>query len=321
MLSKLVKIADRMKMSEQRFTQNAPLGAESWFGCGGTADILFQPADLDDLSLFLKDTPPELPVTILGGLANTIVRDGGIRGCVIRLGKPFAEIEIRGTRIVAGAGALNGTVAAAAAKAGIGGLEFLSGIPGTVGGALRMNAGAYGREVKDALVAAFGLDRTGRSEALMLDEMHMSYRHCGAPEGIIFTAAAFEGQREDKDIVRARLKEIKERRRDTQPIAEKTGGSTFANPTAEELTAAGLPEGTRAWQLVERVGGRGLKIGGAMMSEKHCNFMINTGTATAADLEDLGDELISRVKNLLGVTLHWEIRRIGERLPPGQCPA
>ncbi len=320
MLSKLVKIADRMKMSEQRFTQNAPLGAESWFGCGGTADILFQPADIDDLSLFRKDTPPELPVTILGGLANTIVRDGGIRGCVIRLGKPFAEIEIRGTRIVAGAGALNGTVAAAAAKAGIGGLEFLSGIPGTVGGALRMNAGAYGREVKDALVAAFGLDRTGRSEALMLDEMHMSYRHCGAPEGLIFTAAAFEGQREDKDIVRARLKEIKERRRDTQPIAEKTGGSTFANPTAEELAAAGLPEGTRAWQLVERVGGRGLKIGGAMMSEKHCNFMINTGTATAADLEDLGDEIISRVKNLLGVTLHWEIRRIGERFPMGAAP-
>lgn len=321
MLSKLGKFADRRKMSEQRFTQNAPLGAESWFGCGGAADILFQPADLDDLSLFLKDTPAELPVTILGGLANTIVRDGGIRGCVIRLGKPFAEIEIRGTRIIAGAGALNGTVAAAAAKAGIGGLEFLSGIPGTVGGALRMNAGAYGREVKDALVAAFGLDRSGRSEALMLDEMHMSYRHCGAPEEIIFTAAAFEGQREDKDVVRARLKEIKERRRDTQPIAEKTGGSTFANPTAEELSAAGLPEGTRAWQLVERVGGRGLKIGGAMMSEKHCNFMINTGTATAADLEDLGDEIISRVKNLLGVTLHWEIRRIGERLPPGQPPA
>lgn len=307
-------------MSEQRFTQNAPLGAESWFGCGGAADILFQPADLDDLSLFLKDTPAELPVTILGGLANTIVRDGGIRGCVIRLGKPFAEIEIRGTRIIAGAGALNGTVAAAAAKAGIGGLEFLSGIPGTVGGALRMNAGAYGREVKDALVAAFGLDRSGRSEALMLDEMHMSYRHCGAPEGIIFTAAAFEGQREDKDVVRARLKEIKERRRDTQPIAEKTGGSTFANPTTEELAAAGLTEGTRAWQLVERVGGRGLKIGGAMMSEKHCNFMINTGTATAADLEDLGDEIISRVKNLLGVTLHWEIRRIGERFPPGASP-
>lgn len=321
MLSKLVKIADRMKMSEQRFTQNAPLGAESWFACGGTADILFQPADLDDLSMFLKDTPPELPVTILGGLANTIVRDGGIRGCVIRLGKPFAEIEVRGTRIVAGAGALNGTVAAAAAKAGIGGLEFLSGIPGTVGGALRMNAGAYGREVKDTLVAAFGLDRAGRSEALMLDEMHMSYRHCGAPEGLIFTAAAFQGDREDKEIVRARLKEIKERRRDTQPIAEKTGGSTFANPTAEELAAAGLPEGTRAWQLVERVGGRGLKIGGAMMSEKHCNFMINTGTATAADLEDLGDELISRVKNLLGLSLHWEIRRIGERQTPERTQA
>lgn len=304
-------------MADQRFTQNAPLGAESWFACGGTADILFRPADLDDLSMFLKDTPAELPVTVLGGLANTIVRDGGVRGCVIRLGRPFADIEARGTRIVAGAGALNGSVAAAAAKAGIGGLEFLSGIPGTVGGALRMNAGAYGREVKDALVAAFGLDRTGRSEALMVDDMDMRYRHCGAPEGMIFTAAAFEGERENKDVVRARLKEIKERRRDTQPIAEKTGGSTFANPTAEELAAAGLPEGMRAWQLVERVGGRGLKIGGAMMSEKHCNFMINTGTATAADLEDLGDELINRVKNLLGIGLHWEIRRIGQRLPPG----
>lgn len=316
MLSKIGKIVERAKMGDQRLTENAPLGQESWFGCGGTADLLFQPADIDDLTHFLKSAPPETPVTVLGGLANTIVRDGGVRGCVIRLGKPFADIEVRGARIVAGTGALNGSVAAAAAKAGIGGLEFLSGIPGTVGGALRMNAGAYGREVKDVLIAAFGLSRDGQAEAFMPEDMDMRYRYCGAPEGVIFTAAAFEGQRENKDVVRERLKEIKERRRQTQPISEKTGGSTFANPTAEELAVAGLPEGTRAWQLVEKVGGRGLTIGGAKMSEKHCNFMINTGTATAADLEDLGDELITRVKNLLGVTLHWEIRRIGERTRP-----
>lgn len=315
MLSNLRKFLVRDAPDDKRLIQNAPLGAESWFGCGGTADVLFHPEDLDDLALFLKDAPPEMPVIILGGMANVIIRDGGVRGCVIRLGKPFANIDIKGTRILAGAGALNGSVAAAAAKAGIGGMEFLSGIPGTVGGAIRMNAGAYGREVKDVLIGAFGLDRRGRPEALMTADMDMRYRYCGVPEGTIFTAAAFEGVREDKETVRARLKEIKDKRRDTQPITEKTGGSTFANPSEEELKKAGLEPGLRAWQIVERVGGRGLTIGGAKMSEKHCNFMINTGTATAADLEDLGEELIRRAKNLLNLDLHWEIRRIGERLP------
>ncbi len=315
MLSNLRKFLVRDTADDKIFIQNAPLGAESWFGCGGTADLLFQPEELEDLALFLKDAPPEMPVTVLGGMANVIIRDGGVRGCVVRLGKPFAEINIRGTRILAGAGALNGSVAAAAAKAGIGGLEFLSGIPGTVGGAIRMNAGAYGREVKDTLVAAFGLDRRGRPEALTVADMDMRYRYCGVPEGTIFTAAAFEGIREDKEVVRTRLKEIKDKRRDTQPITEKTGGSTFANPSEEELKKAGLEPGLRAWQIVERVGGRGLTIGGAKMSEKHCNFMINTGTATAADLEDLGEELIRRAKNLLNLDLHWEIRRIGERSP------
>ena len=314
MLSNLRKFLVRETAGDDRFTQNAPLGAESWFGCGGTADLLFQPEDLDDLALFLKDSPPEMPVTILGGMANVIIRDGGVRGCVVRLGKPFANIDIKGTRILAGAGALNGSVAAAAAKAGIGGLEFLSGIPGTVGGAIRMNAGAYGREVKDALIGAFGVDRRGRPEALMTTDMDMRYRYCGVPEGTFFTAAAFEGTREDKDIVRARLKDIKDKRRETQPITEKTGGSTFANPSEEELKKAGLEPGLRAWQVVEKVGGRGLTVGGAKMSEKHCNFMINTGKATAADLEDLGEELISRAKNLLNLDLHWEIRRLGERL-------
>ena len=314
MKASLKKILQASPMSEQRLIENAPLGAKSWFKCGGTADLLFQPDDIEDLSLFIKDKPENMPLTILGGMANCIIRDGGVRGCVVRLGKPFAEIEVKGNRIVAGAGALNGSVASAAAKAGIGGLEFLSGIPGTVGGAIRMNAGAYGTEVKDVLIAAMGLDKDGLPVSFHRDDLDMRYRYCGVAEGTIFTYGAFEGVKEEKTRVRERLKEIKEKRRDTQPITEKTGGSTFANPSAEELAKAELPEETRAWQLVEKVGGRGMKIGGAQMSEKHCNFMINTGDATASDLENLGDELISRIKDDCGVTMHWEIRRIGDRL-------
>ncbi|PCJ98529.1 MAG: UDP-N-acetylenolpyruvoylglucosamine reductase [Zetaproteobacteria bacterium] len=295
------------------FTKNAPLGAKSWFKCGGTADLLFAPEDIDDLAVFLKEYPPEEPLMVLGGMANCIIRDGGIRGCVIHLGKPFSEIEVQGTRIMAGAGALNGSVAAAAAKAGIGGLEFLSGIPGTVGGALRMNAGAYGTEVKDVLIAAMALGRKGVVCALDLNEMDMRYRYCGAPQEITFVGAVFEGEEEETSVVRARLKEIKSTRQSTQPISEKTGGSTFANPSAQALEQAGLPEGTRAWQMVGKVGGRDLQIGGARMSDKHLNFMINAGDATAADLENLGDELIKRVKDKFGLELHWEIRRVGDR--------
>lgn len=295
------------------FTYNVPLGAQSWFGCGGHADMVFTPADVDDLSIFLKEYPASESLFVLGGLANTIIRDGGVRGCVIRLDKAFADIEVQGTKILAGAGALNGSVASVAAKAGIGGLEFLSGIPGTIGGALRMNAGAYGCEVKDRLIAALSLTRDGVVAPLDLEGMKFSYRTCGAPEGHVFVGAVFEGIEEEKDIVRARLKDIKTKRQSTQPISEKTGGSTFANPSAKQLAEAGLPEGTKAWQLVERVGGRDLQIGGARMSDKHLNFMINTGTASAGDLEDLGDELIVRVQKECGVTLHWEIRRIGVR--------
>ena len=295
------------------FTKDAPLGQQSWFACGGKADLLFEPNDIDDLAIFLKDCPEVVPITVLGGMANCIIRDGGIRGCVVRLKKPFAEIDVLGQKVQAGAGALNGSVAAAAAKAGIGGLEFLSGIPGTVGGALRMNAGAYGSEIKDVLIAAIALDRGGKFMVYTPEDMDMRYRHCGVPEEMIFVGAVFEGQSESKDVVRERLKDIKAKRQTTQPITENTGGSTFANPTAEELAAAGLKEGMRAWELVEGVGGRGLKIGGAMMSEKHCNFMINAGGASAADLENLGDELIRRVKEKFGVDLHWEIKRIGER--------
>lgn len=295
------------------FTENAPLGQKSWFKCGGTADLLFEPEDLDDLTVFLKEYPVDEPFMVLGGMANCIIRDGGIRGCAVNLGKPFSEIKVRGTRIMAGAGALNGSVASAAAKAGIGGLEFLSGIPGTVGGALRMNAGAYGTEVKDIFISAFAIGRQGAVGALCLDDMDMRYRYCGVPADVTFVGAAFEGKPEDITVVRARLKEIKQTRQATQPISEKTGGSTFANPSAKDLANANLPEGTRAWQMVEKVGGRDLQIGGARMSDKHLNFMINTGDATATDLENLGDALIKRVEDEFGLTLHWEIRRIGDR--------
>ena len=296
--------------------ENAPLGAQSWFRCGGSADLLFKPVDVDDLAAFLKQWPADEALTIIGGLANTIIRDGGIRGGCIQLGKPFATVNVMDERYIeAGCGSLNGNIAASAVKAGIGGLEFLSGIPGTLGGALRMNAGAYGSEMKDVLVGVNALDRGGSSHHLTLEDMHMTYRHCGAHADLIFTSAILKGVAEDYDTVKARITEIKAKRNETQPIKEQTGGSTFANPSPEELKRAGLPEGTRAWQVVEKVDGRGFSIGGAQMSEKHCNFMINTGDATAKDLEMLGDEIRRRALHEFGLELRWEIKRIGEELP------
>lgn len=294
--------------------ENAPLGKESWFGCGGAADLLFRPADADDLAAFLMRWPARAPLTFIGGLANTIVRDGGIRGAVVQLGKAFSEISVMDGRFVsAGCGANNANIAAAAVKAGIGGLEFLSGIPGSLGGALRMNAGAYGSEMKDILIGLTALDRSGRLLRMTADDLKMSYRHTDAPEDIIFIGAVLKGVREDYETVKARMNDIKQKRNDTQPIKEFTGGSTFANPAPDELRRAGLSEGTRAWQVVEMVGGRGLRVGGAQMSEKHCNFMLNTGGATASDLETLGEELRTRAREKFGLPLHWEIRRIGER--------
>lgn len=317
-------------------TRDAPLGAESWFGCGGRADLLFEPADADDLQDFLAGRPQD-DILVLGGLANTIIRDGGIRGCVIRLGKPFSDVRVLDDiYIQAGSGTLNGSVAAAAVRAGIGGLEFLSGVPGTVGGALAMNAGAYGSEVADILIGAYAVNRQGEIKRLIPssrrrpgsselseedpgfrrgdgEEMHMSYRHTDIPPGAIFTGAVFKGKKEDYETVKTRMNAIKAKRNETQPIREKTGGSTFANPHPEALRLAGLPEDMRAWQVVERVGGRGLRMGGAQMSEMHCNFMINTGDATAADLENLGDEIRKRALHDLGLDLKWEIKRVGER--------
>jgi UDP-N-acetylmuramate dehydrogenase len=296
--------------------ENAPLGSQSWFRCGGAADALFKPKNVHDLSAFLKAYPYADPLMVLGGMANCIIRDGGVRGVVVQLGKAFADLEIfDGHYIRASAGALNGSVAAAAVKAGIGGLEFLSGIPGSVGGAMAMNAGAYGAEMKDVLIGLTVMDRNGDVRRLSKDDLGMSYRKTIFPSpGIIVIDAVLKGQAEEASVVKERLKAIKQKRNETQPIKEKTGGSTFANPHADELRRSGLPEDTRAWKVVERVGGRGLQIGGAQMSEKHCNFMINVGNATASDLETLGEELRTRAMAEFGLDLHWEIKRIGEKV-------
>ncbi|MFN3826881.1 MAG: UDP-N-acetylmuramate dehydrogenase [Micavibrio sp.] len=296
-----------------RYTENASLGEVGWFACGGRADVLFKPEDADDLAHFLRECPADIPVTTLGVLSNTIVRDGGLRGVVIRFGREFAGIETTSDgRVIAGAMALDGNVAQAAAKAGIADLEFFSGIPGTIGGALRMNAGCYGTETKDVLVEATAIDRQGQVHTLTPSDMGMGYRHTETPEDYVFTKAVFQGTLGNAEEIKSFMAGIKERRNASQPIREKTGGSTFANPSAEQIAAAGLPEGTKVWQLIDRAGCRGLRLGGAMMSEMHANFMINTGTATAADLEALGEEVRRRVLADSGITLRWEIKRIGD---------
>ena len=284
-----------------RYTENAPLGESGWFKCGGRAEILFKPADLADLQEFLQNCPKNVPVQIFGALSNTIVRDGGLPGVTIRLGREFAGIETDGDIVRAGALALDANVATVAAEAGIGGLEFLSGIPGTIGGALRMNAGCYGTETKDVLVSCEALDRTGTLRTLTPDQMDMTYRHTGVPDDFIFVSATFRGKKDNSEYVLARMAEIKVKRELSQPIREKTGGSTFANPPGDK----------KVWELIDAVGGRGLRVGGAVMSEKHCNFMVNEGGANAADLENLGEEIRRRVLEKFGIALRWEIKRVG----------
>lgn len=300
-----------------RYSDNAPLGTVGWFRTGGSADVVFRPEDPEDLAAFLAATPPEIPVHVFGVLSNVIVRDGGVRGVVVRMGRGFADIRPHADGIVsAGAAALDANVSLSCAQAGIAELVFLSGIPGTIGGALRMNAGAYGSEIKDLLAEAHGVTRAGEKVVFTPEQMGLSYRHCAVPEDVIFTGAMLRGSPgADPARIQANIDAIRSRRDATQPIREKTGGSTFANPTPAELEAAGLPEGTKAWQLIDRVGGRGLRVGGAVMSDKHCNFMINDGSATAADLEALGEDLRRRVREDAGIDLRWEIRRVGEPLP------
>jgi UDP-N-acetylmuramate dehydrogenase len=297
-------LIDRLPAVRGRLTADAPLAPVTWFRVGGPAEALFRPADPDDLAEFLAAKPADVPVTVIGVASNLLVRDGGVPGVVIRLGVGFAQVEIEGETCRAGAGALDGNVALACAQAGLGGLEFLSGIPGTIGGALRMNAGAYGSEIKDVLAAATAMDGHGKRIELTPAQLGLSYRHCAAPEDWIFLGAALRGRADTTEAVAARMATIQERRQATQPVRSRTGGSTFANPPGE-----------RAWELVDRAGCRGLKRGGAMVSELHTNFLINIGGATAADLEGLGEEVRRRVFENSGIRLDWEIKRIGKPLP------
>lgn len=284
-----------------KLLRNENLGPFTWFRVGGPADVLFLPADPDDLSDFLSQLPAEVPVHVLGVGSNVIVRDGGVEGVVIRLaGKAFAEIVVDEDQIIADAGALDSAVARAAAKAGLAGLEFYAGIPGTIGGALTMNAGCYGRETKDVLSSAWGFDRSGEVVAYTLEDFGYTYRHSQAPADIIWMQAVFHGQADDPAAITARMDEITAKREASQPIREKTGGSTFKNP-----------EGLSSWKLVDEAGWRGKLHGGAMFSPQHANFMINTGEATAADIEGLGEAVRADVLARTGVQLEWEIKRLG----------
>ena len=285
---------------------DVPLAPYTWLRVGGAADALFIPKDEADLAHFLSSTPEDIPVTILGVASNTLVRDGGVRGVVIRLGPSFAKVTTDGLRVTAGAAALDNKVARDAAKAGIAGLEFYAGIPGTIGGALRMNAGCYGGETKDVLQSVVALDRRGRRQVMSLEDMGYAYRHSDAPQDLIFTEANFKGTADNPADIAERMDAITARREDSQPIREKTGGSTFKNPDQDQSGGRG------AWQVIDAAGGRGFRVGGAQMSEKHCNFMINTGEASAADLEVLGETIREKVKASEGVELQWEIKRIGD---------
>jgi UDP-N-acetylmuramate dehydrogenase len=306
-----VGLIERLPSVRGRYEEDVSLAKFTWFRAGGPAEVVFHPADEDDLVQFLKAKPADVPVTVIGVCSNLLIRDGGIDGVVIRLGRPFATIDIDGPEVRAGAAALDINVARACADAGVAGFEFLIGVPGTIGGALRMNAGAYDRELSDVAVSARAV--TPEGEVLELDAaaLGFSYRHCAAPAGLIFLSAHMRGDVGDPKIIQARVDEIREAREATQPIRTRTGGSTFTNP-------GGV---LKAWQLIEQAGCRGLMRGSAQVSAQHCNFLINTGSASAADIEALGEEVRRRVAAETGVTLEWEIRRIGRPLPGGPRPA
>jgi UDP-N-acetylmuramate dehydrogenase len=284
-----------------RLLANESLAPLTWFRVGGPAQVLFTPADEDDLAYFLKRLPNEIPVYVIGVGSNLIVRDGGIPGVVIRLApRAFGETIAQGDVVTAGAAALDKRVAETAASANIGGMEFFYGIPGTIGGALRMNAGANGRETKDVLIEAVGIGRDGARHILTNADMKFVYRSSGVDPSIVFTSASFRGVVGSAEAIRARMNEVQTHRETAQPIREKTGGSTFQNPP-----------GHSAWKLIDAAGCRGLQVGGAQVSEMHCNFLINTGNATGDDIETLGETVRARVKANSGIELHWEIKRIG----------
>lgn len=286
-------------------TSEAPLAPLTWFKTGGPAEVLFQPADEADLAYCLAGLDPAIPVMTIGFGSNLLIRDGGIRGVVIQLGKGFSDLAIDGETIHAGAALPDVKLASAAATAGLGGLAFLRGIPGSVGGALRMNGGAYGAETKDVLVSARGVDRTGAIRRFSAEDMGFTYRHCAVDEDVIFTSAVFAGKPGDPAAIRAQMEEITKARFATQPVNQRTGGSTFKNPPGE-----------KAWALIDRAGCRGLVHGDAQVSELHTNFLVNRGRASAADLEGLGEIVRQRVQDRSGILLEWEIARVGRHAAP-----
>ena len=295
-----VLIMDQLPETRGVITRNAPLAGINWFRTGGNAEVLFQPQDADDLSTFLKKLEPTTPITVLGLGSNLLIRDGGVPGVVIHLGKNFNEIIFDGDDVIAGAGALDATVSRACRNHSLSGLEFLNGIPGTIGGALRMNAGAFGQEICDVLVSAKAIDPCGQIHELSADDFVFSYRHVAIKKDWIFLSARMHGSTESRAKINARMLEISSGRRSSQPIQQRTGGSTFKNPP-----------GAKAWELIDAAGCRGLSVGDAIVSQQHCNFLVNRGNATADDIETLGEEVRNRVKHQSGVLLEWEIQRIG----------
>lgn len=302
-------LADDLKASladlRGRLTAAAPLADITWFRAGGPAEVLFTPADEADLAYFLKSIPASLPVYVIGLGSNLLVRDGGVPGVVIRLGRGFGETVVEAdSRIRTGTAVPDVKLARAAADAGIEGLAFYRGIPGSIGGALRMNAGAHGSETKDVLVSARAVDRAGNIHVLTNADMGYTYRHCGSPEDFIFTEATYQGRPGDPSEIQKQMAEVADYREKNQPIKERTGGSTFKNPP-----------GNSSWKLIDAAGCRGFRVGGAHVSNMHCNFLINDQNATAEDIERLGETVRARVKANSGITLNWEIIRLGVPLP------
>ncbi|MHC5233579.1 UDP-N-acetylmuramate dehydrogenase [Brucella sp. LJL56] len=298
----LKKLDGKLSGLRGRLTPDAGMDKITWFRAGGPAQVLFQPADEEDLSAFLKAVPEEMPILVVGIGSNLLVRDGGVPGFVIRLSaKGFGEVErVSDTQLRAGTATPDKRVAAAALEAGLSGFHFYHGIPGGIGGALRMNAGANGVETRERVVEVRALDRKGEVHLLSNADMGYAYRHSSASPDLIFTSVLFEGNPGEPDAIRQAMDEVQHHRETVQPVREKTGGSTFKNP-----------EGTSAWKEIDKAGCRGLRVGGAQMSEMHCNFMINTGTATGHDLETLGETVRAKVFENSGIRLHWEIKRLG----------
>jgi UDP-N-acetylmuramate dehydrogenase len=305
------KFLKKFPFSAGQYQTDASLASSNWFHVGGPADLVFKPSGIQGLILFLKERPEDIPYTLLGVGSNVLIRDGGIRGIVIRLTQGFRTFFVDGSEVEVGAGLLDRTVAENCCMAGIGGLEFLATIPGTIGGALRMNAGAFGQEIKDCLVYAMVIDPKGNLHRLTPSDLGYGYRHCSLPQDMIFLGARLRGKSESPCVIRARMDDFFERRAQTQPTSGHTGGSTFANPDDQ-----------KAWALIDQAGCRGLRKGGAVVSLKHCNFIINDQNALARDIEDLGEEVRKRVYANTGVVLRWEIMRLGDPRPdqePVEC--